>query len=109
MSCTAVASAVPPPPESPNDPTLDESPKNPSLEALGEGLELGFPPMGCAGKFVGLESSHGFPPAAVDLDPDSEELPGSVEARLDKRRDAGHALDDFKIGESRRRTWQRVP
>ena len=52
--------------------------------------------MGRAGKYVGLESSHGFPPAAVDLDPDPEELPAPAEARLDKHRDAGHTLDDFK-------------
>ena len=114
MSCQGGhADVVPPNPEdlrlnrsddNPEDPRLncsDESPETLSRiqEAPGEIQGSEFPLMGCTGKFVGLESSHGFPLAAMDLDPEGPPVPAFLEKG---RKTAGHNLEDFKARGLRR-------
>ena len=65
------------------------------FEASGCDEELEFLPMGCAGKFVGLESSHGFPLPAVDLDPDEPAPLMAGPSVREKREPVGHSLEDF--------------
>ena len=90
MSCQGGhADVVPPNPEDPRLNRSDANPDNPRLNCSDESPETlsriqetpeqiqgsEFPLMGCTGKFVGLESSHGFPLVAMDLDPEGPPVP----------------------------------